>query len=75
MALVKLDDLSALQLRFTEVGIKQSYVQWVKLEKQLSLAEQLQCLRYVSMEPNPLPKIKERIQNHTIPSKIPERQR
>lgn len=75
MAKVKLDDLSALQLKFTEAGIKQSYVQWVKLEQQLSLAEQLQCLRYVSMEPNPLFKIKERIRTRDVSSRVPERQR
>lgn len=75
MSLVSLNDLSAQQLKFTEAGIKQSYVQWVKLEQQLSLAEQLQCLCYVSLEPNPLPKIKQRLQTRELSSRLHERQR
>lgn len=75
MASVTLDELSTQQLKFTEVGIQQSYIQWVNLEQQLSLAEQLQCLRYVSTEPNPLPKIKQCLQTREILSKVPERQR
>ena len=73
MSLVQLDELSDRQLEFTQAGITNS-PEWSKLERQLSLHEQLRCLRYVSMEPNPLPKVQAQLQDRNFSPQMPLKQ-
>lgn len=63
---VQLNDLSQKQLEFTQAGITKS-PNWVQLEKNLPLSDQIKCLRYVAMEPNPLPKVQEKLREFQIP--------